>query len=74
MITIAGAVITNVAMFLGLCIVGCAIGMLFMMLLLFIKRNSPNYGTWENRVIRVFWKVIFLCILTAAYAVVIVKC
>lgn len=73
MITIAGAMITNVVMFLGLCIVGCSIGMLFMMLLLFAKRNSPNYDIWENRVAKVFWRIIFLCLLISAYLVVILK-
>ena len=73
MITIAGAVITNVAMFLGLCIIACSIGMLFTMLLLFAKRNSPNYDIWENRVTKVFWRIIFLCLLISAYLVVIIK-
>lgn len=73
MITIASAMITNVVMFLGLCIVGCSIGMLFMMLLLFTKRNSPNYDIWENRVAKVFWRIIFLCLLISAYLVVILK-
>ena len=73
MITIAGAVITNVAMFLGLCIIACSIGMLFTMLLLFAKRNSPNYDIWENRVAKVFWRIIFLCFLISAYLVVILK-
>ena len=73
MITIASAVITNVAMFLGLCIVACSIGMLFTMLLLFAKRNSPNYDIWENRVAKIFWRIIFLCFLISAYLVVILK-
>ena len=73
MITIASAVITNVAMFLGLCIVACSIGMLFTMLLLFAKRNSPNYDIWENRVAKICWRIIFLCFLVAADLVVILK-
>ena len=73
MITIAGAMITNVVMFIGLCIVACSIGMLFTMLLLFAKRNSPNYDIWENRVAKVFWRIIFLCFLISAYLVVILK-
>ena len=73
MITIASVVITNVAMFLGLCIVACSIGMLFTMLLLFAKRNSPNYDIWENRVAKIFWRIIFLCFLISAYLVVILK-
>ena len=73
MITIASAVITNVAMFLGLCIVACSIGMLFTMLLLFAKRNSPNYDILENRVAKIFWRIIFLCFLISAYLVVILK-
>ena len=73
MITIAGAMITNVVMFIGLCIVACSIGMLFTMLLLLAKRNSPNYDIWENRVAKVFWRIIFLCFLISAYLVVILK-
>ena len=73
MITIAGAMITNIVMFIGLCIVACSIGMLFTMLLLLAKRNSPNYDIWENRVAKVFWRIIFLCFLISAYLVVILK-
>ena len=73
MIAIAGAMITNVVMFIGLCIVACSVGMLFTMILLFAKRNSPNYDIWENRVAKVFWRIIFLCFLISAYLVVILK-
>lgn len=73
MIAIVGAMIANVFMFLGLCVVACSIGMFFTMLILLAKRNSHNYDIWENRIARVFWKIIFLCILISAYLVVILQ-
>ena len=70
MIMIAKAITMNILWFIGICIVGCLVGMIFTGAVLFAIGNSPDYEVWENRVARVFWRVIFLCILIAAYIVV----
>ena len=72
MIMIAKAITMNILWFIGICTLGCLVGMGFTGAILFAKRNSPDYEMWENRVARVFWRIIFLCILIATYIVVFV--
>ena len=72
MIMIAKAITMNILWFIGICTVGCLVGMIFTGAILIAKRNSHDYEVWENRVARVFWRIIFLCILIAAYIVVFV--